>query len=217
MPQSTNASAGAATPPRADTPPRPATPPGAAAFPRPEDVERWLAAFGVEAGPRAEREAASAWDVVLDGSIRRDLRVTVILDPSLGAIVWAHLAPPILDAFRKTYRTLLEWNDQFPFAKFSLGDDGRPILEVEIPARWLDEDEVGLALARVVAIADRVFDGCREWLWIGGRVPQGYAERPRRTEALRARFAPRLGELVEAEPVGAEPAASESVGAEPAS
>lgn len=166
-------------------------------FPSPDAVERWLAALGVEPGPRAEREGTAAWDVVLDGATRRDLRVTVILDPSLGAIVWAHLAPPILDAFRKTYRTLLEWNDQFPFTKFSLGEDGRPILEVEIPGRWLDEDELGLALARVIAVADRVFDGCRGWLWIGGRVPDGYAERPRRTEPLRDRYAERLDELVE--------------------
>jgi len=153
------------------------------------------------------RDGVTAWDVTLDGAVRRDLRVTVILDPSLGAIVWAHLAPPILDAFRKTYRTLLQWNDAFPFAKFSLADDGRPILEVEIPSRWLDEQELGLALARAAAVADRVFDGCREWLWIGGRVPNGYAERPRRTETLRVRFAADLGELAApAEPVGPEPA-----------
>ena len=165
-----------------------------------DDLERWFTALGLEPGDRAEREGVAAWDVSLDGAIRRDLRVTVILDPSLGAVVWAHLAPPILDAFRKTYRTLLQWNDTYPFVKFSLADDGRPILEVELPSRWLDEDELGLALARVIGVADRVFEGCREWLWIGGRVPAGYAERPRRTERLRERFADRLGELVSPEP-----------------
>jgi hypothetical protein len=184
------------------TPPRPSR-----ATATPDDVEGWLTALGLEPGARAVRDGVTAWDVTLDGAVRRDLRVTVILDPSLGAIVWAHLAPPILDAFRKTYRTLLQWNDAFPFAKFSLADDGRPILEVEIPSRWLDEQELGLALARAAAVADRVFDGCREWLWIGGRVPNGYAERPRRTETLRARFAADLGELAApAEPVGPEPA-----------
>jgi hypothetical protein len=166
----------------------------------PEDVERWLAALGLDAGERADREGVASWDLVLDGETRRELRVTLILDPTLGAIVWAHLAPPILDAFRKTYRTLLQWNDEFPFTKFSLADDGRPILEVEIPSRWLDEDELGLALARVIAVADRIFDGCREWLWIGGRVPTGYAARPRRTEGLRSRYASRLGELAAPEP-----------------
>lgn len=170
------------------------------ADPNPDDVERWLRNLGLEPGQRASREGLAAWDVSLDGAIRRDLRVTVILDPSLGAIAWAHLAPPIGDALRKTYRTLLRWNDEFPFAKFSIAEDGRPILAVEVASRWLDEEELGLALARIVAIADRVFDGCRDWLWIGGRVPNNYAERPRRTEALRSRFAGRLGELVAAEP-----------------
>ena len=167
--------------------------------PTPDDIERWLRDLGLEPGERSSREGLAAWDVSLDGGVRRDLRVTVILDPSLGVIAWAHLAPPIGDALRKTYRTLLRWNDEFPFAKFSIAEDGRPILAVEIPSRWLDEDELGLALARIVAIADRVFDGCREWLWIGGRVPDGYADRPRRTEGLRARFAARLGELVTAQ------------------
>lgn len=178
--------------------------------PIPDDVERWLAGLGLEAGSRAEREGLAAWDVTLDGAVRRDLRVTVILDPSLGVIAWAHLAPPIGDGLRKAYRTLLRWNDEFPFAKFSIAEDGRPILAVEIASRWLDEDELGLGLARVGAIADRVFDDCREWLWIGGRLPAGYLERPRRSEALRTRFAARLGELAAAEPAAAESAATES-------
>lgn len=161
-------------------------------------IEAWLGELGVEGGVRAEREGIVAWDLVLDGRTRRDLRVTLILDPAIGAIAWAHLAPPLLDGLRRAYRTLLRWNDEFPLVKFSIADDGRPIAAVEIPARWLDVDELGLALARVAAVADRVFDETRGWLWIGGRVPEGYAARPVRNEALLARFAPRLGELIEA-------------------
>src|SRR3954453_475395 len=146
--------------------------------PDPGAVEGWLRELGLESGERVDRDGIAAWDVVLDGGLRLDLRTTVILDPAVGAIVWAHLAPPIGDALRKTYRTLLRWNDDFPLAKFSIADDGRPILAVEVPTRWLDADELGLALARVLAIADRIFDDTREWLWIGGRVPNGYAERP---------------------------------------
>lgn len=166
--------------------------------PRPDDVERWLASLGLEPGDRSEREGVAAWDVVLDGHRRHDLRVTVILDPSLGVIAWAHLAPPIGDGLRKAYRTLLRWNDDFPLAKFSVADDGRPILAVEIPSRWLDEDELGLGLARVAAIADRIFDETRDWLWIGGRVPKGYGEGAP-TSALLDRYADRLGELVAVE------------------
>jgi hypothetical protein len=167
-------------------------------MPDADDLERWLAEFELEPGERTERDGISAWDVTVDGRRRLDLRVTVILDPSIGAILWAHLAPPIGDGLRKAYRTLLRWNDEFPLAKFSIAEDGRPILAVEIPGRWLDANEVGLALARMSAIADRIFDDTRGWLWIGGRVPDGYADRPRRTEGLLARYGERLGELVEA-------------------
>jgi hypothetical protein len=161
-------------------------------------VERWLRELGLEPGPKADREGVAAWDLAIDGRRRLDLRVTVILDPGLGAIVWAHLAPPIGDGLRKAYRTLLRWNDAFPFAKLSIAEDGRPILAVEIPMRWLDADELGFALARISAIADRVFDETREWLWIGGRMPADYPARTRRTDALLGRYAERLGELIEA-------------------
>src|SRR6186997_2560718 len=130
-------------------------------MPTPETIEAWLGELGVAPGPRVERDGITAWDMTLDGRVRRDLRVTLILDPALGAIVWAHLAPPLLDGLRRAYRTLLRWNDEFPLAKFSIADDGRPIVAVEIPMRWLDAvpsgdrqgdaqcDELGLALARV--------------------------------------------------------------------
>src|SRR5512134_956518 len=179
-------------------PPGPGAPPAAP----PADpvlvarVEAWLADLGVVPGPRLERDGVTAWDVVLDGRRRRDLRTTLILDPGLGLIAWAHLAPPIGDGLRKAYRSLLRWNDEFPLAKFSIADDGRPILAVELPARWLDADELGLALARVAGIADRIFDESREWLWIGGRVPDGYADLPIRTAALLDRYEPRLAELL---------------------
>lgn len=158
-------------------------------------VEGWLAGLGIPPGPCVVRDGVRSWDIVLDGRRRRDLRTTLILDPGLGLIVWAHLAPPIGDAMRRTYRALLRWNDEFPLAKFSVADDGRPILAVEIPARWLDADELGLALARVAGIADRVFEETRAWVWIGGRIPDGYAARECRTAALIDRFAPRLPEL----------------------
>jgi hypothetical protein len=158
-------------------------------------VAGWLTTLGLEPTATVEREGITAWDVALDGRRRRDLRATVILDPGIGAIVWAHLAPPLGDGLRKAYRTLLRWNDEFPLAKFSVADDGRPILAVEIPNRWLSGEELGLALARVALIADAVFDETRGWLWIGGRAPDGYDERPVRTAALLDRFSGQLSEL----------------------
>ena len=162
----------------------------------PTSVEGWLRELGLDPAATVEREGITAWDVALDGRRRRDLRATLILDPAVGAIVWAHLAPPLGDGLRKAYRSLLRWNDEFPLAKFSVADDGRPILAVEIPNRWLGADELGLALARVALIADAIFDETTGWLWIGGRVPDGYEARPVRTAALLDRYAGELGELL---------------------
>jgi hypothetical protein len=174
----------------------------------PADVERWLADLGLEPVERADRDGISSWDLVLDGRRRFDLRVTVILDPSLALICWAHFAPPINDMFRKSYRKLLRWNDEFPFAKFSVGEDERPLLAVELPLESLivsgpgagaGADALGIALARIVGIADRLLDESRAWLWIGGRMPD-QGDRTPRNATLLDRFAGRLPEIFEAMP-----------------
>ncbi len=181
-----------------------------AASPRPADVELWLAGLGLEPVERAERDGIASWDLVLDGRRRFDLRVTVILDPSLAVIVWAHYAPPIGDMFRKSYRKLLRWNDEFPFAKFSVSEDERPVLAVELPIAEASGDELGLALARILGIADRLLEETAGWLWLGGRIPD-QGDRTCRNEALLARYEARLPELLGAEPLTADA----GTGAEP--
>ena len=81
---------------------------------RPADVEAWFAALGLTPAERADRDGITSWDLVLDGRRRFDLRITVICDPSFALICWAHYAPPITDMFRKSYRRLLRWNDEYP-------------------------------------------------------------------------------------------------------
>ncbi len=168
----------------------------------PADVERWLAGLGLEPVERAERDGITSWDLVLDGRRRFDLRVTVILDPSLALICWAHFAPPINDLFRKSYRRLLRWNDEFPFAKFGVGDDERPMLTVEQPASAAaaaGADGLGMALARIIGIADRLLDESKDWIWIGGRMPDSTG-RVGRNDRLIARFEEALPELFAADP-----------------
>ena len=164
---------------------------------RAADVEGWFAGLRLAPTERADRDGIVAWDLVLDGRRRFDLRVTVILDPGLGLICWAHYAPPITDMFRKSYRRLLKWNDEFPFAKFSVADDERPVLAVELPIEVVDEDSLGLALARILGIADRLLEETADWLWIGGRIPDR-GDRVSANAALLDRYAPRLPELLEA-------------------
>lgn len=172
-----------------------ASPTSVGTGPRAADVERWLAELGIEPLERAEREGMVAWDLVLDGRRRFDLRVTVILDPELGLICWAHYAPPISDMFRKSYRRMLRWNDELPFVKFAIGEDERPILTTELAAAAADADALGLSLARVLAVSDRLLEESAGWLWLGGRRPAGYGDRPSRHATLLDRFADRLPEL----------------------
>jgi hypothetical protein len=161
----------------------------------PADVEGWLDELGLHTTPRVDRERVSAWDLELDGRRRFDVPVTLILDPDLALIVWVHFAPPIGDGFRKSYRMLLRWNDEFPFAKFALGEDGRPVLMTELSIGRTDRDELGLAIARLLAICDQLLEESASWLWIGGRIPD-QGERVSRQVGLFARYAEALTDLV---------------------
>lgn len=114
--------------------------------------------LGITPIERAEREGATSWDLRFDGRRRRGLRVTLILDPDVALVAWVHFGPPISDNFRKSYRQLLRWNDELPFAKFAVSEDERPVLTAEAPVEGLDRDVVGLLLARVLAICDLVHD-----------------------------------------------------------
>ena len=170
-----------------------------AAVPRvvqPADVEDWFRDLGLEPRERADREGITSWDLILDGRRRFDIRVTVILEPALGLICWAHFAPPISDMFRKSYRKLLRWNDEFPFAKFSISEDERPIIAVELPIEVASADQLGLAIVRILGIADRLLDESKGWIWLGGRVPD-YGDRTSANAALLDRFAERLPELTD--------------------
>ncbi len=82
--------------------------------------------------------------------------MTLILDPALALVCWAHFSPPLSDNFRKTYRQLLRWNDELPFVRFALSEDERPVLTVEEPVANLSSDVLGLMLARVLALCDIV-------------------------------------------------------------
>jgi hypothetical protein len=158
-------------------------------------IEAWLTGLGLNPTERVDREGVAAWDLELDGHRRFDIRMTLILDPGLGLIVWVHFAPPLGDSLRRSYRTLLRWNDEFPFVKFSIAEDGRPTMSTEIPLRFLDRDELGLALARSLAICDALLPETAGWLWIGGRVPDQAGRRSRNPELLAA-YADRLPELL---------------------
>ena len=167
------------------------------------DVEAWLDELGLVPLERADREGVTSWDLVLDGRRRAALRVTLILDPSLALIGWAHFAPPISDSFRKSYRLLLRWNDELPFVKFSVAEDERPVLGVELPIETADRDALGEALARLLAVADRLHDQASGWLKAGGWSTDAPASTNGPGVALLDRYADGIAELLEPDEVPA--------------
>ena len=103
--------------------------------------------------------------------------------------------------------------------KFSLAEDDRPVLASELPLRSASRDELGLAIARSLLIADQLLEESASWLWIGGRIPD-QSGRVSRGAGLIARYADRLGELI-GEPADAPataadaPASPDAADAEP--
>jgi len=163
----------------------------------PADLDRWLAALGLVPVDSGEREGIASRDLVLDGRVRMDIRVTLILDPSEGLHCWVHYAPPINDSFRVSYRKLLRWNDEIPFVKFAVAEDDRPVLLAEVPAALLAEATLGRALARLVTVCDLLYPASLVWLHPGARRAPKPPHPPRHL-ALLDRYAAELGELAAA-------------------
>jgi hypothetical protein len=160
-------------------------------------VDAWLTELRLEPVERADREGAISWDLLLDGRRRRGVRVTLILDPAVALVAWAHFGPPLSDNFRKTYRQLLRWNDELPFAKFALSEDERPVLTAEVPADGLTRDIVGTLVARVLAICDLVHEPVLALIGDLRRKDAALAdaERDPTGVALLDRYTSQLGEL----------------------
>ena len=138
------------------------------------------------------RDGVVSWDFRCDGRRRTDLPVTFILAPDLGGVVWIPFAPPLRDEFRKSYRRLLRWNEEYPFVKFGVTDDERPVLSAEIPLLELGEERLGETLARCVAVCDVLADETARWR--AGTRPPG--EPSSSLVLLLDRYADRLGELL---------------------
>ena len=137
------------------------------------EIPPLLNSLGIATAAPHQRDDATVWDLELDGAERRGLRVSLIYDARKGGalLIWAHLAPPLGDGLRKAYRQLLEWNDRFTYAKFSIATDVRPTLSVELRAEEVSGVQLGEGLARVVLIADAIVAETAEWIWIGGKIP----------------------------------------------
>jgi hypothetical protein len=116
-------------------------------------------------------DEAFSRDVLLDGERRFDLRVTVAWVAGLGLSVWAYYGPEAMEIPKRTFLRMLRASSDYPFVKFGMTDDDRPMLMSEIPPIAATRDELGRALARIVVVADRLLEETANAVADHGRLP----------------------------------------------
>ena len=123
-------------------------------------IDRWLGELGVEVVARtgAATSQAMSRDVVIDGRRRFDLRVTVAWVAGIGCSLWAYYGLEAMEIPKRIYARMLRANFDYPYVKFALTDDDRPMLMTELPTAALDRDELGRGVARLAIVADRLLE-----------------------------------------------------------
>ena len=128
-------------------------------------------------------DGAFSRDLLLDGERRFDLRVTVAWVEGIGLSAWAYYGAEAMEIPRRVYLRMLRANFEYPFAKFALTDDDRPMLMTELPAAGLDRDALARALVRLTVVADRLLDETAAAVADRGNLPD-WSGRSTRNAAL---------------------------------
>ena len=126
---------------------------------QPPPIDRWLSELGVEVLATGDgTDGAVIRDVMLDGRRRFDLRVTVAWVAGIGTSLWAYYGLEAMEIPKRIYARMLRANFDYPFVKFAMTDDDRPMLMTELPNAALDRDELGRGLVRLTVVADRLLE-----------------------------------------------------------
>jgi hypothetical protein len=153
-------------------------------------IDRWIGELGLEVvastGVRGGR--AISRDVVLDGRRRYDLRVTVAWVAGVGCALWAYYGFEAMEIPKRVYARMLRANFDYPYVKFAITDDDRPMLMTELPTAGLDRDELGRGLVRLVIVADRLLDETAVAVADRGLLPD-WSGRTNRNPALMEAYA----------------------------
>lgn len=140
----------------------------------------------VVGGGGASGEGAFSRDVVLDGERRFDLRVTVAWVDGVGLSAWAYYGAEAMEMPKRVYARLLRANYEYPFVKFALTDDDRPMLMTELPPDGLDRDALARTLVRLTLVADRLLDETAAAVADRGSLPDWSGRTPRNEALLTA-------------------------------
>lgn len=121
-------------------------------------------------------------DVILDGERRFDLRTTVAWVEGVGLSAWAYYGLEEMEIPKRVMYRMLRANYEYPFVKFALTDDDRPMLLVELPPAGADRDALGRALTAIALVADRLLDETAQAVADRGVLPDWSDRVPRNPE-----------------------------------
>jgi hypothetical protein len=123
-------------------------------------IDGWLRELGLEivAAAGGAGEPAFSRDLIVDGDRRFDLRMTVAWVSGVGCSLWAYYGLEAMEMPKRTYARMLRANFDYPFVKFAMTDDDRPMLMTELPVAAVDRNELGRAITRLAIVADRLLE-----------------------------------------------------------
>lgn len=153
-------------------------------------IDAWLDELGLDVvgrGAAPPNSAALSRDVILDGERRFDLRVTIAWAAGMGLHLWGFYGPDGMELPRRTLLRLLSANAEYPFVKFAVTDEDRPMLIAEVPPDAVSLNELGRALARMVVVSDRLLEETAPAIADRGQLPD-WAGRTGRNPQLLTRF-----------------------------
>ena len=152
-------------------------------------IDAWLADLGLEVigATGGHADPAISRDVLVDGQRRFDLRVTVAWVSGIGCSLWAYYGPEAMEIPKRVYARMLRANFDYPFVKFAVTDDDRPMLMTELPTAGLSRDELGRGIARLIVVADRLLEETAAAVADRGVLPDWSGRTPR-TEPLLAAY-----------------------------
>ncbi len=171
----------------------------------PPPIDAWLAAFGIEVVGSSGPAGASAFsrDVVLDGDRRFDLRVTIAWVAGIGLSLWAYYGLEDMEIPRRVLHRMLRANFDYPFVKFAMTEDERPMLVTELPASAVSREELARALVRLTVVADRLLDETASAVADRAVLPDWTDRQPRNPSLLATYRAEIEGEMPAWQPPGA--------------
>lgn len=130
-------------------------------------------------------ESAYTRDLMLDGERRFDLRTTVAWVEGVGLSVWAYYGLEAMEMPKRVFHLMLRANYEYPFVKFALTDDDRPMLVAELPGAGLDRNALGRALTAITVVADRLLEETASAVADRGELPDWTGRVARNPELLR--------------------------------